>query len=185
MFESTEDALELVGLFAAAGFFLAVLYNILRFFRIAFPGMKKTAVISDFLFCIIAGLVVFILSVEYGSGFFRLYYIIASAFGFTLNMITVGFIVPPLARLTGKTAKWIREKILCIFSVPCKFICEKMTYIFNAVKKYMSKITEKSKKRLKNSRQMMYNKNNRKIGELYSEGGEHRNAVKAKVRKII
>lgn len=184
MLESTEDALELIGLFTAAGFFLAILYNILRFFRIAFPEMKKTVIISDFLFCIIAGLVVFTLSVEYGSGFFRLYYIISAAFGFTLNMITVGFIVPPFARLTGKAVKWICKKILYIISVPYKIICKKLTYISNEIKKYMSKITEIIKKRLKNSRQMMYNNNNRKIGEVYSEGGEHRNAVKAKVRKI-
>ncbi|MBP5605995.1 MAG: spore cortex biosynthesis protein YabQ [Ruminiclostridium sp.] len=185
MFESTEDALELIGLFTAAGFLLAVLYNILRFFRIAFPEMKKTAIITDFLFCIIAGLAVFIMSVEYGSGFFRLYYIISASFGFTLNMLTVGFAVPPLARLTGRAVKWFCKKLGHIISVPYKFACEKATNTFVKVKKYMSNITEKSKKSLKNVRRMMYNNYNRKIGEVYSEGGEHRNAVKAKVRKII
>ena len=35
-------------------FLFAVVYNILRFFRLAFPKMKKAAAVSDFLFTVTA-----------------------------------------------------------------------------------------------------------------------------------
>ena len=96
MFETTEQTLSLCGSFASAGFILAVLYNILRFPRLAFPKRKVMGALMDALFAIVAALTLFIMSVEYGTGFFRLYYIAAAAFGFAANMLTLGWLVPPL-----------------------------------------------------------------------------------------
>ena len=180
MFETLEGALEMIWLYAAAGFCLAVIYNVLRFFRLAFPKMKKAAAVSDLLFAVLAGFVLFALSVEYGMGFFRLYYVVAAAFGFALNMVTLGAVVPPLSRLFGKICVWTGGKI----AAPVRFLCEKATYLCTGLLDKTSKFAEKSKKYLKNHRRVLYNIEDNKIDEVYPEGGEHRNAVKAKIRKI-
>jgi hypothetical protein len=181
MFEGLDDALGMIGLYAAVGFCLAVLYNILRFFRLAFPKMRKTAALSDFLFALTAGIVLFAFSVEYGTGFFRLYYVVAAAFGFALNMLTLGAAVPAPARAFGRMCGWIVKKA----AIPTVFVCEKVIYIWRGMLKNISKIAENCEKHLKNRRRMVYNVKDNKIEEVYPKGGENRNAIKAKVRKII
>ena len=109
---------------------------------------------------------------------------LAAAFGFTLNMVTVGFIVPPLARLSSKLFNRCAEKIIRIIGIPVKFVCHKATYFYAITQKYISNIAEKRKIRLQNRRKMMYTSTDHKIGKVYPKGGESRNAIKAKVRKI-
>ncbi|MBO6301787.1 MAG: spore cortex biosynthesis protein YabQ [Ruminiclostridium sp.] len=184
MFETFRDALNMIGLYAAVGFALAVLYNILRFFRLMLPKMRIAAAVSDFLFAMTAGVVLFAYSVDNGMGFFRLYYVFAAAFGFTLNMVTVGLIVPPLARLFGKLFHWFAGKLFGILTIPVNFVCHKATYFYAIIQKYISIFAEKRKIRLQNRRKMMYNNTDHKIGKVYPKGGESRNAIKAKVRKI-
>lgn len=185
MFESLETALGMIGMYAAVGFCLAVIYNVLRFFRLAFPKYRKTAAVFDFLFAVTAGLVLFAFSVPYGTGFFRLYYVAAAAFGFALNMVSVGMIVPPLARFFGRAAGWILQKLKSILAVPVRFICDKSILYGAKLTKYISKLHEKCKMHLQKHRRLLYNKNNHKIGEVHPKGGENRNAIKAKVRKIV
>ncbi|MBR5088637.1 MAG: spore cortex biosynthesis protein YabQ [Ruminiclostridium sp.] len=185
MFESSETVLNMICIYAATGFCLAVVYNVLRFFRLSFPKMKKAAVVSDFLFAVTAGFVLFVMSVDNGTGFFRLYYVISAAFGFALNMVTAGTIVPPSARLAEKFFAWTGKKMRKLISVPVRFVCDKSTYIAGKMQKYLSEIDEKRKTHLKNRREMMYNIKDNKIGEVYPEGGENRYVIKAKVRKVI
>ena len=185
MFETLEDSLEMIGMYAAVGFGLAVIYNVLRFFRLAFPRARKAAAISDFLFAVLSGFVLFAYSVPYGTGFFRLYYVIAAAFGFAVNMVTLGLAVPPLARILGKVTVHIGRAVKAAAAVPVHFICDKSTYLFAKIKKNISKIAEKREMYLQKHRQLMYNKNKHKIGEVYPEGGENRHAIKAKVRKTF
>ena len=68
MFETFRDALNMIGLYAAVGFVLAVLYNILRFFRLMLPKMKIAAAVCDFLFAMTSGVVLFAYSGWDSSG---------------------------------------------------------------------------------------------------------------------
>ena len=185
MFESPETVLEMLGIYAVVGFFLAVVYNILRFFRLMLPKMRKASAVTDFLFAITAGFVLFAFSVDRGMGFFRLYYVAAAAFGFAVNMLTLGFAVPPLARAFRRVFGFAADKIAHLLIKPAQKLCAKITYCLGKIRKNISEIAEKRKIHLQMRRQMMYNINDHKIGEVYPEGGENRNAIKAKVRKIV
>ncbi|MBQ3841996.1 MAG: spore cortex biosynthesis protein YabQ [Ruminiclostridium sp.] len=181
MFEDTGTVLSMIWIYAAVGFFLAVLYNLFRFPRLAFPKMKKLAAVLDFLFAVIAGFVLFVFSAAYGSGFFRFYYVAAAALGFAVNMITIGLAVPPLSRLFGRACRYISAKLM----IPICYIRQKSTKMFVEIAKMLSNNAEKLKKYLKNNNKIVYNSSDHKIGKVYPEGGENRNAVKAKVRKIL
>ena len=181
MFETAETVLSMIGIYAAAGFFLDVLYNVFRFPRLAFPKMKKLAFVLDLLFALITGFVLFVFSVAYGTGFFRLYYVIAAALGFAVNMVTIGLLVPPAARLFGRVSHYIGEAVMR----PVIYICQKSTNLFIKIRKFLSNNAEKIKKYLKKNRQVVYNNNDHKIDKVFQEGGENSNAIKANVRKII
>ena len=180
MFETTDDALGMIGLYAVVGFCLAVIYNVLRFFRLALPKMKRTAAVCDFIFAVLAGFVLFAFSVEYGTGFFRLYYIIAAAFGFALNMVTLGMPIPALARLSGRFFEFVAKTT----AKPIRKVCEKATYLAKRMLKNIAETAKKREKHLKIRRKMLYNVKDNKIDEVYPKGGENRNAIQAKVRKI-
>lgn len=181
MFETTDDALGMIALYAVVGFCLAVIYNFLRFFRLALPKMKRAAAVSDFLFAILAGFVLFAFSVEYGTGFFRLYYVVAAAFGFALNMVTLGMPIPALARLSGRFFGFAVK----IVAKPIRKACEKATYYTAHILKNIAEIAKKCEKHLKIRRKMLYNVKDNKIEEVYPKGGENSNAIQAKVRKIV
>ena len=180
MFETTDDALGMIALYAAVGFFLAVIYNILRFFRLALPKMKRTAAVCDFMFAVIAGFVLFAFSVGYGTGFFRLYYVIAAAFGFALNMVTLGMPIPVLARLSGRFFGFVVK----IVSRPIRKVCTNITNCIVQILKNISNTAKTCEKHLKIRRKMLYNVKDNKIDELYPKGGENSYAIQAKVRKI-
>ena len=181
MFETADTVLSMIGIYAAVGFFLAVLYNLFRFPRLAFPKRRILAAVLDFLFAVIAGFVLFVFSAAYGSGFFRRYNVAAAALGFSVNMVTIGFAVPPAARLFGRVCRFVSAQIMR----PIRYIRQKVTKIFIENRKILSNSAEKIKKYLKSNNKVVYNNTGHNVGEVYPEGGENRNAVKAKVRKII
>ena len=188
MFETTEQTLSLCGTFASAGFILAVLYNIFRFPRLAFPKRRVMGAVLDVTFALIAGLTLFIMSVEYGTGFFRLYYVAAAAFGFAANMLTLGWAVPPIAKFFSRLCGALGRFIAKAAGVAVKPVCAIFTKAaskFAVIRKNMREIAENNKIRLQSYRQKVYNKSNRKIGEEYGKGGERGNVIKAKVRKIV
>ena len=151
MFETADTVLSMIGIYAAVGFFLAVLYNLFRFPRLAFPKRRILAAVLDFLFAVIAGFVLFVFSAAYGSGFFRLF------------------------------CRFVSAQIMR----PIRYIRQKVTKIFIENRKILSNSAEKIKKYLKSNNKVVYNNTGHNVGEVYPEGGENRNAVKAKVRKII
>ena len=179
MFETTENMLMLSGMYVQIGFVLGILYNLMRFIRLSFPGMKIMSVISDFLFMLVCGAVLFVFSVEYGTGFFRLYYVAAAALGFALNMLTIGFAVPPLAGLFRKIYTFFGRKL----AVPFRAICQKSASVFGKIAEKTTYLFKMCKMRLQMNKRMMYNKNNHKIGAVYQKSGENRNVIKAKVVK--
>ena len=184
MFETEEVILQMIQIYLAVGFSLGILYNIFRFIRLALPGLRLLAIILDLLFTITAGLVLFVFSAAYGMGYFRLYYILAAALGFTANMLTIGFAIPPLAKLSGKLLKHISGVIASFLKRIIRFIRQKSTKVFIKMGEIISKINEKCKIHLKKHYDMVYNNNDHKIGNLYKKGGETGNVIKAKVRKI-
>ncbi len=186
MFESFEDSFEMFGIYAAVGFFLGVFYNMFRFVRLAFPKLKITGAVLDFLFAVISGVVLFAYSVEYGTGYFRLYYVIAAALGFAVNMLTLGFAVPPVARFSGRVLSAVFRVIMGsarkIFSV----IAQTADKCFVKIGEKLTKLRKKCKKCLKKDDKQVYNNEDNKIGKVfYRKGSEERNGIKAKVRKIF
>lgn len=184
MFETTEVILQMTGIYLAVGFALGVLYNLFRFVRKLLPELKLLAAVLDFLFAIISGLILFIFSAAYGRGYFRLYYLFAAAVGFAANMLTLGFLVPPLAKVLRKVFRRSYRIISGYFAKLISLIRQKVTAVFIKIGEKLTNFAKKYKLYLKKHRKVVYNNNNHKIGEVYREGGETGNAIKAKVRKV-
>ena len=185
MFESFEDSLGMCELYAIVGFFLGVFYNVFRFVRLAFPRLKITSAVLDILFAVISAFVLFVYSVEYGTGFFRLYYVFAAAVGFAVNMLTLGFAVPPVSRLFGRLFRAVAGRICAFFAKLFGAIAQTAGRCFVKISEKMKKCCEKCGKVLKKRRNMVYNTKDNKIGEVYRKGSEKNNGIKAKVRKIV
>ena len=185
MFESFADSLGMCELYTIVGFFLGVFYNVFRFVRLAFPKMKITAAVLDILFGLISAFVLFAYSVEYGTGFFRLYYVFAAALGFAINMLTLGFAVPPSARLFGRAARAVWGKIHALAAKLFSAIQQTAGRCFVKISEKLKKYREKRRNILKNRHSMVYNIEDNKIGKVYRKGRESNNGIKAKVRKIV
>lgn len=184
MFETEEVILQMIQIYLSVGFSLGIVYNIFRLIRLTFPGSRLLSILLDLIFTITAGLVLFVFSAAYGMGYFRLYYVFAAALGFTVNMLTVGFAVPPLAKLSGKLFRHINSAIASFLKRIFRFIRQKTTNVFIKMGEIIAKINEKYKIHLKKHYNMVYNNNDHKIGYLSKKGGEAGNVIKAKVRKI-
>lgn len=184
MFETTEVILQMIQIYLVVGFAMAVLYNLFRFVRLAFPKGFILSAVFDLIFAMVAGIVMFIFSAAYGMGYFRLYYVFAAALGFAANMLTLGFAVPPLARIFGRVISRVK-KLICTFAVQIfRFIRQKTSSVFIKISEITTKITEKCKIHLKKHDKIVYNVYDHKIGVSYKKGGETVNVIKAKVRKI-
>lgn len=187
-FISVSETFGLFGKFMAIGFILGFINNLIRLMRFTF-GIKKLGTgIMDFLFIMFFGLIIFICSVAYGAGNLRLYYIIASLFGFAVNMVIFGKITSAAGRFFNrsckKTASYIKRKIIVPIGYKIREIYGKTHYIFVEKCQKMYKSLEKNKIHLKNTLHIVYNNNNNTIiGDFSRKGGENRNAIKAKVRK--
>jgi hypothetical protein len=184
MFETTEVILQMIQIYLAVGFSLGVLYNIFRFIRLTFPNLFLFGAVLDIIFTLTAGIVMFIFSAAYGMGYFRLYYVLAAALGFAANMFTLGFAVPPIARLTRRI---LRRLYSFITDVSCKmfsFIRQKTTNVFIKISEIIAYFNEKCKIHLKKHDNMLYNNYDHKIGLFIKKGGETGDVIKAKVRKI-
>ncbi len=185
MFESFEDSLLMCELYAVVGFFLCAFYNVFRFVRLAFPKLKITAAVLDILFSVICAFVLFAYSVEYGTGFFRLYYVFAAALGFAVNMLTLGFAVPPLSRLFGRIFRAAAGKISTLLRKLFGAIHQTANRCFVKISEKLTKYREKRRNILKKSREIVYNIEDSKLGKVYRKGSEKSNGIKAKVRKIV
>ena len=186
MFETNAQFLSVIGDFAVVGFFLGILYDIVRFFRTALGTGKIFRFISDFVIMIISGLIVFYHSLDTPTGNIRIIYVFAATAGMVFYLITIGKITAFIARLLGRLISLLKTKIKSTLYKPVistfNLIKQKLTSFFSEIRQKMLIYKEKSHFCLKKTPSMMYNKNN-KISELYPNGGEERNVIKAKVRK--
>ncbi len=184
MFQTSSEFLAVMGKFAAAGVLLAVFCDGVRFIRIVLNGRKAAVFVTDFFLTVVSMLVIMIMSVEYGAGILRGYYIISTLFGMVLYFFTIGFITKAVAVFIGKLVFHLKRYLYNIIYNPFvtffSSIQQKMLNVFEQLRQKTSKCIENLHFGLKKQAPMMYNN---KIGKLCANGGEERNVIKAKVRK--
>ena len=187
MLENTTEIFSLVSRFVFIGFALGFLYDIGRFIRYSFNAGRIFTFIHDFSFAFLSGIVIFVFSVEPGDGGVRLYYIISALLGFTVYILSLGFLTKLIAKAVYKLNKKlfsVLKKAFCtLFDKISKTICPKFKVLFVKIRQKKSELSEKCKIHLKKSLSLVYNVSKSKIGELSEKGGENRNAIKAKVKK--
>ena len=183
MFETTRQTLGLIGIFAAVGFALGFFYNIVKFIRLTFTKASVLNNALDLIFMLFSAFVLFVFSVEYGTGFFRLYYVFSALVGFLLYTVTLGFLTRPLSKLFRALLCAVSGLLSRYFVSPIRkiivLIKQNAALLFGKIHKIVSNFIEFHKIHLKKDRKAVYNKNNSKK----AEGGESRNVIKAKVRR--
>lgn len=187
MLENTTDVFALVSRFIFIGFLLGFAYDIGRFIRYAYNRGKIFIFIHDFVFAFFSGIVIFVFSVEPGDGGVRFYYIISALLGFTVYILSLGFLTKLIAKalykLNKKLFSALKKAFCTLFDKTSKIICPKFRALFVKIRQKKSEISEKCKIHLKKSLPLVYNNDKTKIGVLSEKGGENRNVIKAKVKK--
>ncbi len=187
MFQTNSEFLSVIGEFAFTGFFLGILYDIIRCFRTAFMTGKVFAFITDFIVMLVSGFVLFYSSIDTPTGDLRLIYVLAAVFGMAIYLITIGKITVYPARLAGKLIAFIKKGIKRFIIKPaCNFFVflkQKLTAHFGELRQKMKKKQENSHFGLKKTPPLLYNNDNNKMSKLCQIGGEERNVIKAKIRK--
>ncbi|MCL1867029.1 MAG: spore cortex biosynthesis protein YabQ, partial [Oscillospiraceae bacterium] len=89
MFEPISQSLYEIMMFSILGFALATLYEPIRVVRLFVRTNAVAAGIQDFLFLSACGLIVFAYSLEFGTGYFRYFYVLGIAFGAAVYFLTV------------------------------------------------------------------------------------------------
>lgn len=183
----TTEILNLISRFVFIGFILGFLYDIGRIIKYSFNLKKVFSFFHDFVFTFISGIVIFAFSVEPGDGGVRFFYIISALVGFTLYILSLGFVTKLMAKTLYKLNKRIyiaiRKAFCTLIDIISKTIYPKFYTFFVKIRQKKSELSEKCKIHLKKSIDMVYNNDKSKIGKLSENGGENRNVVKAKVKK--
>ena len=125
-----------LGVFFISGSFFGVIYDVLRFFRLIFPG-KQAAFVFDFLFFIIISPLFFLLLLSYNNGLVRVFYFTAAFFGFVTYIVTI-------YRITGV----LERGIALVFRKLIKKCLKSFKKVLQKVKKVYYNITELSWKAL-------------------------------------
>lgn len=96
---------------AAAG----LLYDIFKIIRMTLCKGKASVFVTDFLYVFIVSLNLFIFSVAYMLGFFRVFVTVGSFFGFVICRLTIGRLLSlvycPMIRFTESVCVKISQKI--------------------------------------------------------------------------
>ncbi len=187
MFQTNAEFLSVIGHFAVIGFFLGIIYDLVRIVRIIFSTGKIIGFVTDFFTMLFSGLVLALFAIDTPTGKLRLIYIIAAVFGMTLYLITIGKITVYPARFAGKLVGFIKRLLRKYIIKPMYncfgFLKQKSTALFVELQQKNRKYKEKLRFGLKKTPSLLYNKNNNKMSKLCQNGGEERNVIKAKVRK--
>lgn len=140
---------------------LAVVYDLFRILRLAFPGGKVAVFIEDGLFVVIATLATFVFCVNFCNGYFRVFVAIGEILGFILYYFTLGVLVFRAARSIINGIKAVLRFLYRIFVKP---VVRFFKYIYTKIKKLFKHISQKSPKgffaskfHLKRRGKMMYN----------------------------
>lgn len=152
---------------------LAVIYDVFRILRLAFPGGKVMVFIEDGIFIVIATLATFIFCVNFCNGYFRVFVAIGEILGFIIYYFTVGILVFKAAKSIIRGVKAVLRFLYKIFVKPVvrffKYICTKFKKLFKHISQKSPKGFFASKFHLKRHGKMMYNETNQqgtdRVGE--------------------
>lgn len=143
---------------------LALIYDVFRILRLAFPGGKAVVFIEDGVFIVIATLATFIFCVNFCNGYFRVFIAIGEILGFIIYYFTVGVLVFKAARSIIRGVKAVLRFLYRIFVKP---VARFFKYIYTKTKELFKHISQKSPKgffaskfHLKRHGKMLYNKTN-------------------------
>ena len=188
MSENTAEILNLLSRFVFIGFILGFVYDIGRIIKYSFNLKKAFVFVHDLIFAFLFGIVIFVFSVEPGDGGVRFFYIIAALAGFSVYILSLGFLTKLIAEALHKLNKRLFSAIKKAFCTLNDKISKTLYPKFNAffvkIRQKRSDLIEKCKIHLKKNINLVYNNDKSKIGELSENGGESRNVIKAKIKKI-
>lgn len=125
-----------LAVFLISGALFGSIYDVLRFFRLVFPG-KQAAFVFDFLFFIIISPLFFLLLLSYNNGLVRVYYFTVAFVGFVTYILTVYRITGVLERGIASIIRKLIKKCLKSFKK-----------VLQMVKKVYYNSTELSRKAL-------------------------------------
>lgn len=183
MFDTTRDILTEIGIFALIGAALGVGYDILSFFRVLLKKSPMLVHAEDLLYLPFCAFLIFCCVVEYGKGELRLYHLLSAGFGAAVYLLTLG-------QVTKYAAKASRKLLCFLFRLVKKplYGCYRLFYqifhkMFGALCQKIGEFQKNLRLYLKKGKDLVYNRNKSKIGNLYETGGEERHVIQAEVRK--
>ncbi len=143
---------------------LAMVYDLFRILRLAFPGGKAAVFIEDGIFVIIATLATFVFCVNFCNGYFRVFVAIGEILGFILYYFTVGVLVFRAAKSIINGVKAVLRFLHRILVKPVvkfmKYICTKIKRIFRQISQKLPKGFFGLKFHLKRHGKLLYNETN-------------------------
>ena len=182
MFENISSTLHQCAYFFAAGLFMGLFYEILRFFRMILRHNIVALCIEDTLYLSFCSLISFIIALSVGIGYMRIYYIVFEAMGAAVYFLTVGRLLNYFLRCISSGTKRI---IRAVVKKTGNFLGKVFAPIGKKIMTIFSKIAENlrnsalyNKKHLKKAGKIEYNNKAQSIA-----GGEYTGVVKAKIRK--
>ena len=148
---------ENLSVFLIAGILFGAVYDVLRFFRLIFPG-KRAAFVFDLLFFIIISPAMFLLLLSYNNGQVRVFYFTVVFFGFLAYILT-------LYRITGIIERGIASIIRKII----KKCLKSFKKVLQKIKKVYYNSTELSRRALHSKKKLKNRKSKKKDVETNGE----------------
>lgn len=144
-----DHAFQLNTLFYSLGFgaIVAVIYDLLRLFRIGVKS-KKGMFFQDFFFCVFLSFFFFCYLLVFNNGKFRFYILFAAALGFYAFYRFISPLLLPLALFVMKLLKRVILKV-------ARIICAPFAAVAGFVHRKMRKKRNFSKKNLKLSKKAL------------------------------
>ena len=143
--------------FLIGGILFGAVYDILRFFRLIFPG-KRAVFVFDLLFFIIISPAMFLLLLSYNNGQVRVFYFTAAFLGFLIYILT-------LYRITGIIERGIASFIRKIL----KKCLKSFKKVLQKIKKVYYNSTELSRRALQSKKKSKNKKSKKKDVETNGE----------------
>ena len=146
-FEQSEQ-LRLFLLSLGAGFFLGIIYDILRTIRLTFTKSKRVIFIFDVLYFILFGLGTFIFFLATNKGEFRSYMILGEIIGWIFYYLSFGLAAKSFTDAFVKAIHTVFKFVFKIISAPFLFIFK----VFLKIKEKISIISQKVTKKMQKNR---------------------------------
>lgn len=149
-FQQSEQ-LKLFLLSLGAGFFLGIIYDLLRTVRLSLTHSKVAVFIFDILYFFIFGLFTFLFILAVNKGEVRFYLLFGEILGLVLYYFSFGIAAIKISDKIVKTVRLFFGALFKVFTAPFRFI-------FGILKKIFSKVYAVFRKR-----QKKYKKNCKKL----------------------